>query len=342
MEKIYQISKSLRFDDSFNSLNKIIDQHNRTFNYARIAINEVCNLKCSYCLPPKSNLNCKPQLTSTEICDIIRNLSQIGVNKIRFTGGEPLLHKDISSLVKCASVQSQIDSINITTNGILLKDKLPLLMSCGLTGVNISIDSLQEEKYKQISGKNKLSEVLSGIDAAISYNDLDVKVNVVVMHGFNHNEIIEFIEYFKTMPITLRFIEVMPFNGDESTISQNFFSSDDILSIIENHIPQHEYYSGTKTEFYSIKCPNYPLKIAVIPSFTRALCENCNRIRITSDGKIMNCLYSSSKYDLLEKIRNGVSICESIKDAMWKKEIDGWVAQKKHVQKFNSMSRIGG
>ncbi len=342
MEKIYQISKSLRFDDNFYNSKKIIDQHNRIFNYLRIAINDVCNLKCSYCLPPKSNINCKSQLTSTEICKIIHSASQFGVNKIRFTGGEPLLHKDIALLVKHASAQSQINSINITTNGVLLKDKLPLLMPNGLTGINVSIDSLEKTKYENVTGKNKLSEVLSGIEHALLFQNLEVKINVVVMSGFNHNEIIPFIEYFKSMPITLRFIEVMPFNGNDSSISQNFLSSDQIINEIRNHLPQHENCSGTKTEYYSIKYPNHPLKIAVIPSFTRSLCQDCNRIRITSDGKIMNCLYSSSKYDLLEKIRNGESICESIKDAMWKKEIDGWTAQKKHIQTFKSMSRIGG
>ncbi len=342
MEKIYQISKSLRFDDSFYNSKKIIDQHNRIFNYLRIAINDVCNLKCSYCLPQKSNYTCKPQLTSTEICKIINSVSQIGVNKIRFTGGEPLLHKDISLFVVTASQQPNINSVNITTNGVLLEDKLPQLISSGLTGVNISVDSLIKDKYKQITGNNKLYKTLSGIDAALSYEKLDVKVNVVTMDGFNNNEIVSFIEYFKTMPITLRFIEVMPFNGYDSTISQKFFSSDSILGVIKNHLPQHEIYNGTKTEHYSIKYPNHPLKIAVIPSFTRSLCQNCNRIRITSDGKIMNCLYSSSKYDLLKKIRNGESICESIKDAMWNKVTDGWSAQKQHFRKFNSMSTIGG
>ena len=189
----------------------ITDQHGRSFNYLRIAVNEKCNLRCIYCMPEKG-ISFEPQdklLTRKEVIRVIQVVAKLGVNKIRFTGGEPLLRKDLVELVSGAAETPGIDSINLTTNGILLANSAKSLKDGGLTGVNVSIDTLEKEKYTEITRRDYIDKACIGLEAAKGVGIPSIKVNVVALRGFNDHELSSFVQLTKDYPLTVRFIELL-------------------------------------------------------------------------------------------------------------------------------------
>ena len=325
----------------------IIDQFGRTFNYLRIAVNEKCNLRCIYCMP-EEGVPFKPKneiLTTNEILRVVKVVSDMGVNKIRFTGGEPLLRGDIVKLVGKSSSTPGIESIHLTTNGVLLGRYAGNLREAGLTGVNISIDTLNPEKFLQITRRDELVRAMEGLEAAKTAGIPFIKVNAVALRGFNDNEIVEFVELTKDYPLTVRFIELMPFDAHQIWKTGKFFSAEHIQKELKDHFPDIKTTDGTATEHAIFQVPNYAGKVAVIPSYSRNLCGNCNRIRLTADGNIRNCLYSHNEFDLKDLMRSGGTekeMKELILSAMWVKPIDGWMAQKTGSDSRESMTQIGG
>ena len=195
----------------------ITDRFGRTFNYLRLAVNEYCNLRCIYCMPEEGVpfKDKEKLLTTKEIIKLIRIMTDMGVSKIRFTGGEPLLRKDIPDLIHYASQISTVDSVHLTTNGLLLPAYLEGLEQAGLTGINISLDTLNAEKFKAITRRNGLDKVIKGLDMAIKSNIGSIKVNEVAMRDFNDNEILDFAELTNKNDITVRFIELMRFDAHQ-------------------------------------------------------------------------------------------------------------------------------
>ena len=328
---------------------KIQDQHGRSFDYLRLAINERCNLRCIYCMsedrvfPPNQNL-----LQPNEIKRIIDLVAKMGVTKIRFTGGEPLLHPDIVSFVQYASQNPNIQSVHLTSNATLLKKKVESLVQAGLDGINISIDSFDENNFFAITRrKNQIEKVQRGIQSALRY-PISIKLNVVVMHDLNHQEILDFVRYTKDNQLTVRFIELMPFDEQQIWKKGRFFNCDQILTMIKDTYSVLEPLLGTATEHIRFKIPNHMGDIAIIPSYSRNICGTCNRFRITADGKIRNCLYAQSEQDILKLLRSNATdddIAKVIYSSMLKKHIDGWSAQKEDTvpeKSRTSMSQIGG
>ena len=272
----------------------ITDRFGRTFNYLRLAVNEYCNLRCIYCMPEEGiPFKDKEKLITTkEIFKLIRIMTDMGVSKIRFTGGEPLLREDIPDLIHYASEISTVDSVNLTTNGLLLPAYLESLEQAGLTGINISLDTLNTEKFKAITRRNGLDKVIAGLDMAIKSNIGSIKVNVVAMRDFNDNEILDFAELTNENDITVRFIELMPFDTHQIWKTGKFYRAEQIVNDLKSQIKELNPVSGSNTEYHVFQIQGYSGKVAVIPSYTRSLCGNCNRIRITADGKLLNCLYS--------------------------------------------------
>ncbi len=194
----------------------IKDQYGRTFDYVRIAVNERCNLRCVYCMP-EEGVDFLPQndlLTTDEIMRLISVLTENGVKKIRFTGGEPLLHKEIVSLVGFAA-NAGVKSIHLTTNGLLLEKVAKPLLDAGLTGINISLDTLDHQKFVEITRREGVEKVIDGLNLALSMEFRSVKMNVVFMRDFNHMEIGDFVELTREKPLTVRFIELMPFDAHQ-------------------------------------------------------------------------------------------------------------------------------
>ncbi|MED5427973.1 MAG: GTP 3',8-cyclase MoaA [Candidatus Neomarinimicrobiota bacterium] len=325
----------------------ITDRFGRTFNYLRLAVNEYCNLRCIYCMPEEGiPFKDKEKLITTkEIFKLIRIMTDMGVSKIRFTGGEPLLREDIPDLIHYASEISTVDSVNLTTNGLLLPAYLESLEQAGLTGINISLDTLNTEKFKAITRRNGLDKVIEGLDMAIKSNIGSIKVNVVAMRDFNDNEILDFAELTNENDITVRFIELMPFDTHQIWKTGKFYRAEQIVNDLKSQIKELNPVSGSNTEYHVFQIQGYSGKVAVIPSYTRSLCGNCNRIRITADGKLLNCLYSQTETNIRDAIRNGESnqdIKNMIRNAMTEKLRDGWTAQNLGQDQRESMTQIGG
>lgn len=332
------------------------DTFGRTFDYVRIAITEKCNLRCTYCMPEEGVdfKHGEQILTSEEILRVIGVLGRMGVKKVRFTGGEPLVRKDIVELVAGAVNTPGIKAVHMTTNGIIFPKYAQRLRDAGLTGVNISLDTLEPEKFKTITRRKGEDKVLESIKIAQELGFPRVKINNVLMRGFNDDELDVFCELTKDNRVTVRFIEFMPF--DEHQIwetGEHFLSAETMIRHIKTQYPNIELASGTRTEHHIFQVPGYKGKIAIIPAFTRSLCGNCSRIRLTADGGIRNCLYSDEEFTLMELIRSGCSdedIVAKFRQAFDVKSKDGFESRKKaavnestiHFTGRTSMTQIGG
>lgn len=285
------------------------DTHGREHNYLRISITEHCNLRCTYCMPAEGiSLTPKPHLmTADEIVTIAQTFVDAGVTKIRLTGGEPLVRKDAKDVI--ARLGKLGVELTITTNGILVHDFIDTFKEAGMTSLNVSIDSLNKEKFNLITRRNYFDQFWENLEL-LDKHDFKLRLNVVVMKGFNDNEIIDFIELTKDRKIMIRFIEFMPFDG-------NKWNKDKLVSYTEIMNQTHDKYGITKVERLvdkpndtakNHKITGYKGSFSVISSVTNPFCSTCNRIRLTADGKLKNCLFSNTETSLLETLRAGESI----------------------------------
>jgi cyclic pyranopterin phosphate synthase len=297
---------------------------------------------------PKEGLpfrNKNELLSTQEIKKLIEVSEQLGVSKIRFTGGEPLLRKDISKLVEYAVNLNGVKSVHLTTNGILLNKYLKDFELAGLSGINISLDTLRSDRFIKITRRDNLKEVLENIQLAIKSNIPSIKINVVAMRNFNDDELMDFVNLTIENDITVRFIELMPFDSRQIWKTGKFYKAKDILKDIQEKSSEIRLIDGSSTEYYALQIHGAKGKVAVIPSYTRSLCGMCNRIRITADGKLLNCLYSEDGFNLKKIIQNGGSD-EEIRSIILKSFInkykDGWLAQNSNENQRESMSQIGG
>ena len=325
----------------------IIDRFGRSFNYLRLALNEQCNLRCIYCMP-EEGIDFRSEdklLTTEEIFRLIKLTSKMGVSKIRFTGGEPLLRKDLSELVQFAHQCKGIESVHLTTNGLLLSKRIEELEKSGLSGINISLDTLDTDKFKKITRRDGLDMVLNSLQKALASNIQSIKLNIVAMRDFNDDELMDFVELTKNNDITVRFIELMPFDSHQIWKTGKFYGADDIVADIKKQVDALKPIDGSRTEHHIFRVNDYKGKVAVIPAYSRSLCGECNRIRITADGKLLNCLYSQDETNLRDAMRTGKTdmiIKEMIYGTMKKKFKDGWEAQKQGNDNRESMTQIGG
>ncbi|MBZ4044113.1 GTP 3',8-cyclase MoaA [Flavobacterium hibisci] len=291
----------------------LTDDFGRKHNYLRISLLEKCNLRCTYCMPadgialsPKASL-----MTAEEIFAIARTFTENGVDKIRLTGGEPLLRKDFPEIVSKLSALEV--SLSITTNGILIDRHIDVLKQAGIKKINLSLDTLVASKFHSITLRNQFQKVIDNLHLLLNH-DFQVKVNVVLMKGFNDNEIVDFINLTESLPISVRFIEFMPFAGNEWDRSK-MVSQSEILSQVKtcftsDKIQKLEDEKNFTARTYKIK--GFQGDFGIISSITNPFCDSCNRIRLTANGKIKNCLFSNSETDLLTAFRNGESITELI------------------------------
>ena len=285
------------------------DSHGRGHGYLRISITENCNLRCTYCMPaegialtPKAHL-----MTADEIITIAQTFVNLGVNKIRLTGGEPLVRKDAAAIIQRLGKLGV--ELTLTTNGILVHDFIDTFKEAGVTTLNVSIDSLQEEKFNQITRRNYFDKFWKNLEL-LDANGFQLKLNVVVIKGFNDNEIVDFIELTKERNIQIRFIEFMPFDGNQ-------WNKDKLVSYAEILTQVNYNYSAENVERMTDK-PNdtaknhkivsYKGSFSVISSVTNPFCSTCNRIRLTADGKLKNCLFSNTETSLLDTLRAGGDI----------------------------------
>uniref|UniRef100_A0A8B9SL28 Molybdenum cofactor biosynthesis protein 1 n=1 Tax=Anas platyrhynchos TaxID=8839 RepID=A0A8B9SL28_ANAPL len=287
----------------------LTDSFGRQHNYLRISLTEKCNLRCQYCMPeegvqltPKSEL-----LTAQEIITLARLFVKEGVEKIRLTGGEPLIRPDVVDIVGQLNKLEGLKTIAITTNGINLARLLPRLKEAGVNAVNISLDTLVPAKYEFIVRRKGFHKVMEGIHKATELGYRPVKVNCVVMRGFNEDELLGFVEFTKDLPLDVRFIEYMPFDGNKWNFKK-MVSYKEMLDTIKQRWPELEKLPcEASSTAKSYKVPHFQGQISFITSMSEHFCGSCNRLRITADGNLKVCLFGSSEVSLRDHLRSGAS-----------------------------------
>jgi cyclic pyranopterin phosphate synthase len=291
-------------------------------------------------------------LRTDEILRVIRVAGRLGVRKIRFTGGEPLVRRDIVELVKKAADTRGIERVCLTTNGLLLPSLACSLRRAGLHGLNISLDTLDPERFRKCTRRGGLEKVMAGLDRALTVGFPSLKINVVAMRDFNDDEIVGFARLTRRYPLTVRFIELMPFDVHQIWRTGRFLGTEHLVRRFRELYPLSQVATGSSTEGQIYRIPAHTGKVAFIPSYTRSFCRECTRIRLTADGRIRNCLYSEEEYSLLGLLRNGGTdddLGRVLHRAMWEKLEDGQAAQRRAREKQNadgrireSMTQIGG
>jgi len=297
------------------------DTLGRNHDYLRISITEHCNLRCTYCMPEEGiALTPKPHLmTADEIIEIAKAFVQFGVKKIRLTGGEPLVRKDAAAIILRLGKLGV--NLTITTNGILVPNFIETFKEARIKTVNISIDSLIKEKFNQITRRNYFDSVMQNIDLLLQ-EGFRVKLNMVLIQGFNEDEIIDFIALTQHKNIQVRFIEFMPFSGNQWDKSK-LVTYAQVLETVQsnydfNDIERLDDAPNDTAKNFKIK--SYLGSFAIISSVTNPFCSTCNRIRLTADGKLKNCLFSNTETSLLETLRAGGSILPLIQQNLLSKK----------------------
>ncbi len=323
----------------------LVDDFHRPIDYVRIAVTSSCNLRCSYCMREEHQERAAVESipTTQEINTIIDLLAGLGVTKIRFTGGEPLLRRDIVELVRQAKLQTGIKTVSLTTNGVLLDRFLPALIDAGLDALNFSLDSLDRKRYCAITRRDEFKRVRENLDMLLKTDAISVKLNVVLMRDVNSDELQRFVDFTKDHNVTVRFIELQPFDDNQIWKTGRFFSADKTRALLNSYYPDLNPIKGHATEYFSYTQPNHKGSVAIIPAFTRNFCTGCNKIRITSNGKIISCLYEKDGMDLLPVLRGNApqaALIDLIRQAVSRKPRDGKHTLSNSVR--TSMSEIGG
>lgn len=319
-------------------------------NYVRLAVTDRCNLRCFYCMPAEG-INYVPRadlLTYEEMLRLLENLTEMGISKLRITGGEPFLRKGLSEFLEKAREIPGIESIHITTNGVLTKRYLPLLKKIKVDSVNLSLDTLDPTRFFKITRRDEFEKVLDCLYALLDAG-IKTKVNAVVMDGKNTDDILPFARFTKDHKLGIRFIEEMPFNGSGGNQAKLAWNHKRILDTIKSEFPDLEKIEdGPHSTSFNYKIPGYLGSVGVIPAFSRTFCGSCNRIRITPKGEVKTCLYDEGVFNMRDLMRNGADNSEiqaSFLKLFKSRAKDGFEAQNKRAQNgrvHESMSSIGG
>lgn len=332
----------------FQSMNRLIDRFGRVVTKLRVSVTDRCNMRCLYCMP-EEGVEWTPRdeiLTFDEITRVVRVVAELGVRKIRVTGGEPLLRKGVEELVQTLSEIPGIQAISMTTNGYFLREKAKPLAEARLSGINISLDSLDAEKFKKMTRRSYFDRVMEGMLAAESANLYPIKVNVVVMRGYNDDEIEDLARLSRRKPYKIRFIEFMPLDGKGNAWKKNLVvSKTEILERVKRVAEIVEIRSDKAETSRTYKFKDGGGEIGVIASVSEPFCANCNRIRLTADGKLMTCLFALDEHDI-KKLLRGRGSDEEIKDFLTRAVSTKWaghnINQPNFIKPKRSMSSIGG
>ena len=292
----------------------LYDNFGRQHDYLRISLTDVCNFRCQYCMPDE-NIRFMPSaklMQADEIDTIAGVFVKLGVKKIRLTGGEPLQRNDAEEILTALS-KYRVE-LTLTTNGSKANDFLPVFKKSGIKSINVSLDTLNAEKFLFITRRNIFQKVRNNIQLLID-EGFHVKVNCVIMRGINDNEILDFIEWTKNQPVHVRFIEFMPFNGNQWN-DKKVFSFREILEVAESKYSFLRMKDGLNETAKKYKPYNHVGTFAIISTMSAPFCSNCNRMRLTADGKMKNCLFSKGEVDILSALRNGEDIVPLIKQCV--------------------------
>ena len=330
--------------------NELIDGYGRIGRKLRLSVTDRCNMRCIYCMPDNNNewFEQNNILSYEEIIRLTAIFVSLGIEKLRITGGEPTVRYKIETLIGALSNIRGIKSIDMTTNGLLLSDKVKELKQAGLDGVNISLDTFRADRFKAIAGVDGLDRVLTSIKAANNVG-LKVKINAVVIRGWNDDEVVDFARFARATGYTVRFIEFMPLDGTGIWTPDLVFSKREMIQRINKNVKELVPLNNNNSEpatLYSFADSEGTL--GFIPSMTEPFCNKCDRLRLTSDGRFLTCLFEDPGYDLKQLLRNRKSDDDAIRKYILqctKKKPEGIVSiirTNKLRPALNIMHRIGG
>ena len=326
----------------------LIDTQNRVINYLRVSVTDRCNLRCIYCMS-RDGVDMKARseiLSFEELEKIISVAAKSGVSKVRITGGEPLIRKGLIDFISRISKISEIKDLSMTTNGILLKENAFALKAAGLQRVNVSLDTLDPQKYREITENGEIERVWDGIFEAEKAGLLPVKINLVVVRGLNDNELCDFSQLTRKYQYDIRFIEYMPVGATNYWSKEKFMSSSEILERISKKLGE---LTPLETADHSpatyFKLSNSKGRIGVISPISNHFCSSCNKLRLTSDGRLRACLFSDDEVDLKAILRSNCSaenINNLLKEAVLRKPKDHNLKEGESFLLERTMSQIGG
>ena len=325
----------------------MIDRCQRDIDYIRISVTDRCNLRCVYCMP-EEGVQWVPHnavLSYEEILRLCRVFAGLGLSKIKLTGGEPLVRRGLDRFIADAKAIPGIQCVTLTTNGVLLAEQLPGLVSAGLDGVNISLDTLNREQFRAITRRDELDRVLAGLNAALECPGLNVKINCLPM-GRNDDQLVPLVELARERPLSVRFIEVMPIGlGKELT----YRSEDEVRAMLEARFgpmePFHGRLGNGPCHYFSL--PGFAGKVGFISALSHQFCSECNRVRLTSEGFLKTCLQYELGVDLKALMQDGrddAFLAEAVRQAIYNKPLQHHFADTsgQEALEHHGMSQIGG
>jgi cyclic pyranopterin phosphate synthase len=326
----------------------LLDGHGRRISDLRVSVTDRCNFRCQYCMPADGLpwLERAEVLRFEEIERLVRVMAPMGVTDLRLTGGEPLVRREFPRLAGMLARVPGIEDLSLTTNGYLLERDADALVDAGITRVNVSIDSLQKDRFFQLTRRDSLPQVLRGLDAIARHERIwPIKVNAVALRGFTEEEAIPFAEFARSTSFQVRFIEFMPLDGDHAWSADQVLTGEELRELIDRVHPLEESPREPHATARVFRFADGKGEIGFINPVSEPFCADCNRIRLTADGKLRTCLFSVNETDLREPLRGGASdaeLDEIIRAAVWRKELKHRVGEPGFRQPPRTMSAIGG
>jgi len=328
----------------------LVDSYGRRIKNMRISVTDKCNFRCTYCMPAEGLpwLNKAEILSYEEIVRIARVAVSIGIEQIRLTGGEPLVRRDLPELVRQLNALEGLHSLSLTTNGILLKQQAKALAEAGLTRINVSLDSLVKEKFARLTRRDQMEGVLEGLAEVENYPSITpIKINAVAMRDFSEEEVLPFAELARKKNYVIRWIEFMPLDADQIWRKEDILTGDEIKKIIEDSYgPLQQITTGDPSE----TARRYTFsdgvgEVGFINPVSHPFCSSCDRIRLTADGQLRTCLFATEETDLRAVLRSDADdekVAQTLRTAVWHKELKHHIGDKRFKRANRSMSMIGG
>jgi GTP 3',8-cyclase len=330
------------------ALEPLRDGHGRLIGDLRVSVTDRCNFRCQYCMPAEGLpwLERAEILTFEEITRLVCVLGRMGVHEVRLTGGEPLVRRDFPQLVAMLAAVDDVHELSVTTNGFLLERDAEALVRAGVDRFNVSIDSLQRDRFYELTRRDALPKVLRGLEVLGSFPEAHpIKINAVAIRDFTEEEAIPFAKFARRTPYEVRFIEFMPLDGDHAWTDDQVLTGAEIRAAIDAVYPLEPEPREPHATARVYRFADGHGKIGFINPVSEPFCGDCNRIRLTADGHLRTCLFSMNETDLRGPIRAGAGDDELeslIRDAVWRKELKHHVGEPGFIQPARTMSAIGG
>ena len=327
---------------------QLVDGHGRRISDLRVSVTDRCNFRCQYCMPADGLpwLEREAVLRFEEIERLVRIFASMGVTDLRLTGGEPLVRRDVPQLVAMLPRVAGLRDVSLTTNGYLLERDAAALVDAGINRVNVSLDTLEKDRFFQMTRRDSLPQVLRGLEALARHPEVHpIKVNAVALRGFTEQEAVPFAEFARSTAFQVRFIEFMPLDADRNWSPDQVLTGEELRAIIDAVHPLEELPREPSATARVFRFLDGTGEIGFINPVSEPFCSDCNRVRLTADGKLRTCLFSVGETDLREPLRTGASdddVAELIRNAVWRKELKHHVGEKGFRQPPRTMSAIGG